>query len=212
MNGQMILGIDFDNTIVNYDHVFHKVALERNLIPPELDISKAEVRRYLREIGKESAWTELQGYVYGARMAEARPFPHSLEYVTRWIKSGVKIYIVSHKTRTPYSGASYDLHKSAWQWLESQGFFDRHRINLKKCNVFFELTKRNKIKCIADLKCTHFVDDLPELLTEPSFPEKVEKILFDPSQQILGMPGVLKVSSWLELNTIVERDQLGETN
>jgi hypothetical protein len=208
----MILGIDFDNTIVNYDHVFHKVALENNLIPQELDVSKAEVRRYFREIGKESEWTELQGYVYGARMAEALPFPHSLEYITRWIRSGVEVYIVSHKTRTPYSGTSYDLHKAGWQWLELQGFFDRDRINLKKCNVFFELTKQDKIYRIADLKCTHFVDDLPELLTDPSFPAEVEKILFDPSQQILGLPGVLKVVSWLELNTIIERDQLRETN
>ena len=32
----MILGVDFDNTIVAYDSLFHRVALERGLIPADL--------------------------------------------------------------------------------------------------------------------------------------------------------------------------------
>lgn len=203
---QIILGVDFDNTIIDYDYVFHKVALERDLIPPELDVSKAEVRRYLREIGKENQWTELQGYVYGARMAEAVAFPYALESLARWVANGIKVFIVSHKTLHPYSGPLYDLHLSAWNWLEFRGFFDRDRINMKKSDVFFELTKQDKINRIASLKCTHFVDDLPELLTEPSFPDFPAKILFDPGRQVSQIQGVIKIASWLELNTIVETE------
>ena len=40
----MLIGIDFDNTIVCYDRVFHKAALEKGLIPADLPPSKGRVR------------------------------------------------------------------------------------------------------------------------------------------------------------------------
>ena len=67
----MKIGVDFDNTIVSYDKVFHKVALEQSLIKSNLNISKIAVRDYLREQGQNNIWTELQGYVYGERMLDA---------------------------------------------------------------------------------------------------------------------------------------------
>ena len=59
-----MIGVDFDNTIVCYDGVFHRAAVERGLIPPELPVSKGQVRDHLRRLGQEHAWTELQGEVY----------------------------------------------------------------------------------------------------------------------------------------------------
>jgi hypothetical protein len=35
----------------------------------------------LRALGKEDVWTELQGYVYGARMAEAEAYPGVLDFM-----------------------------------------------------------------------------------------------------------------------------------
>ena len=37
------LGIDFDNTIVIYDELFYKVALERNLIPINFSKNKLKI-------------------------------------------------------------------------------------------------------------------------------------------------------------------------
>ncbi len=74
----MLVGVDFDNTIVCYDRLFHKAALEKGLIPPELPASKGQVRDYMRANGAEDAWTELQGYVYGPRMLDAAPFAGTL--------------------------------------------------------------------------------------------------------------------------------------
>ena len=45
----MVLGLDFDNTIIKYDELFHKVAFEKNLIPADLPKEKNTVRNYLRE-------------------------------------------------------------------------------------------------------------------------------------------------------------------
>jgi len=76
----MLIGIDFDNTIVCYDALFHRVCRERGLIPAEVPINKTDVRNYLRQAGREDAWTEMQGYVYGARMSEAAPYPGVLDF------------------------------------------------------------------------------------------------------------------------------------
>src|SRR5947209_15546726 len=127
----MHLGVDFDNTIVCYDALFHKVARERNLIPPEVPINKSEVRNHLRRVGNEDAWTEMQGYVYGARMSEAAPYPGVLELIRSCRESGTRVSIISHKTRHPFLGEKYDLHAAALNWLELQGFFDPARLGLR---------------------------------------------------------------------------------
>jgi len=44
--------------------------------------------------------------------------------------------------------------------------------------VIFERSRSDKIKRIADTECTHYIDDLEEVLKDPDFPPKVERILF----------------------------------
>ena len=79
----MRIGIDFDNTIVCFDTLFHRAAVEKSLIPADLPLSKTSVRDYLRREGREEAWTELQGYVYGVKIHDAAPFPGVLEFFAR---------------------------------------------------------------------------------------------------------------------------------
>jgi len=177
----MRIGVDFDNTIICYDEVFPAVARERGLIPIGLPESKGNVRDYLRKSGKEEAWTELQGFIYGNRLEEAKPFPGVLEFFRHCRRNRVPIFIVSHKTRYPYRGPEYDLHGAAYRWLEQRWFFDPDRIGISREQVFFEPTKEDKISRIARLGCTHFIDDLPEFLLEPALPPEVTRILFDPN-------------------------------
>lgn len=175
-----VIGIDFDNTIVQYDELFHRIACERQLIPPDVPVSKERVRDYLRAADREDDWTELQGYVYGARMDEAAAFPGVLEFFAEAVRRGVDVVIVSHKTRHPYLGQQYDLHQAARHWLEINGFFDVSRIGLLPGQVFFEVTKVDKLQRISQLQCTHFIDDLPEFLREALFPVATKRILFRP--------------------------------
>src|SRR5215475_9640601 len=66
------IGIDFDNTIAGYDHLFLTIARERGLLPESFAGSKKSIRDAIRaRPNGELAWTELQGVVYGARMADA---------------------------------------------------------------------------------------------------------------------------------------------
>lgn len=195
----MLIGVDFDNTIVCYDQVFHQVALEMGLIPERLFASKGMVRDYLRQCGKEDTWIELQGYVYGPRMRDAIPFPDVLQFFSRCRQQGIKVCIVSHRTHYPYRGPQYDLHQAARDWLEAKGFFDSGRLGISPTEVHFELTKQDKLIRISALGCSHFIDDLPEFLKEPNFPDKVIRILFDPNGKHLQVHHFQRKSSWMEI-------------
>ncbi|MFN0051124.1 MAG: haloacid dehalogenase-like hydrolase [Planctomycetales bacterium] len=194
----MRIGVDFDNTIVRYDEVFHRVALERGLITAEIPVSKGAVRDHLRRCGKEDDWTAMQGYVYGQRMQDAQAFPGVLEFFRRMVSTQIPICIISHKTRYPYQGPRYDLHAAAWGWLEQQGFFDRERIGLSRNAVYLESTLADKLSRIGSVGCTHFIDDLPELLEEPGFPGQVARLLFDPANAHAEKPLYRRVPSWAE--------------
>ncbi len=175
-----LIGVDFDNTIVKYDELFHRLAYEQRLIPARVPVSKEQVRDYLRSEDREDDWTELQGYVYGARMDEADAFPGALEFFSEAVGREIDLVIISHKTRYPYIGERHDLHQAARHWLEINGFFDPSRIGMSPERVFFEETKAGKLGRIGQQKCTHFIDDLPELLREAAFPAATERILFRP--------------------------------
>ena len=194
----MRIGVDFDNTIVCYDALFHRVAAERGLIPTDLPVNKSAVRDHLRQIGREQDWTEMQGYVYGVRMSEAAPYPGVIDFFHACRRAGIEISIISHKTRHPFLGERHDLHGAARHWLEQQGFFDPSKIGLSGDAVFFELTKQAKLERIAQRGCGHFIDDLPELLAEPAFP-RIDRILFDPNDLYAGETAFFRARSWAEI-------------
>lgn len=199
----MLIGVDFDNTIVCYDTLFHRIAVEQSLIPQELLVTKSSVRDYLRQVDNEDAWTQLQGYVYGSRMDEAPAYTGVLDFFSRCREANVEICVISHKTKEPFQGPMYDLHGVAYKWLEAQGFFEPAGIGLRRENVHFELTKQEKLQRIAESGCTHFIDDLPEFLAEADFPAQVDRILFDPGNLYLTENGFRRATSWPEVERLV---------
>jgi hypothetical protein len=198
----MRIGVDFDNTLVCYDGVFHRAALERELIPPDLPAGKNDVRDFLNASGRGAEFTELQGYVYGARMDLAALYPGVVEFFDAAREGGHALFIVSHKTRRPLRGAPYDLHASARAFLEAQRDFDDAGA-FTRDNVFFEETKELKIARIAALGLDVFIDDLPEILVMPGFPAGATPILFDPdgrfSAGIAGPRDLRRYDSWSAL-------------
>ncbi len=197
----MRIGVDFDNTIVCYDQLFHRIALERGLIPASLPATKGHVRDMLRRMGREEEWTEMQGQVYGKRLHEAEPFAGVLEFFTLCRERGWIAFIISHRTRYPFVGEQYDLHDAAQRWLTSHGFYDPVRIGLSAGQVHFELSKQAKLDRIASVGCDYFIDDLPEFLLEPGFPAGVKRILFDPN----GAAGdeLHRATSWRAIEAVL---------
>src|ERR1700751_3329589 len=128
----MRIGIDFDNTIVCYDGVFHAAALERGLIPHHLGRDKNSVRDHLNGAGCADEFTELQGYVYGTRMDLASPYPGFADFVT-----------APHKTAHPIACPKHDLNAAARGFLRARGLIGEPSL-IDPADVFFELTKEAK--------------------------------------------------------------------
>ena len=199
----MRIGIDFDNTLVSYDALFHRVALDQQVIPADLARTKVAVRDYLRSVGREPVWTEMQGTVYGARLDEAQAYPGALEFL-RWAAAqGIELCVVSHKTRHPFIGPRHDLHEAARRWVARHlgGMVD-------PASVFFELTKEEKLARIAAAGCQYYVDDLPEILLAPGFPARVRRLLFDPEAHHAAEPALVRMRRWDEIRAFFRRECL----
>jgi hypothetical protein len=200
----MQIGIDFDNTIACYDGVFHAAALERGLIPADLARDKNSVRDHLNGSGRKDDFTELQGYVYGARMDLVSPYPGFAQFIAAARSAGHDLFIVSHKTKYPILGPKHDMHASARDFLAVRGLVGDGPSQINPAQVFFELTKDEKVARAFDLRCEMFIDDLPEILAMPGFPQGMRKILFDPENQFAGATGhgqkLDRHSSWAAIS------------
>lgn len=176
------LGIDFDNTIVTYDRVFHKYAVKLALISQQVRESKKEVRDIIRMLPEgNNRWTELQGVVYGYHMDEANPAEGAEQFLQACREKAIRVSIISHKTIYPALGPHIDLRQAAKQWLEDKGFFSK--LGLRPEDIIFVGTLDEKLAQITEKRCTHFIDDLVEVLLHPDFPTHVEKILYSPREE-----------------------------
>ena len=194
-----MIGLDFDNTIVCYDEVFARVAVEEGLVPEGVAPTKSTIRDHLRRAGREEVWTELQGRVYGPLMRDATPFPGALEFIAEAIRGGHQVVIVSHRTRFPYLGERHDLHAAARAWLTRHGCGDGGAMGLDDERIHFEETKDAKLRRIGELGCRVFVDDLPEIVGSPNFPSDVDRVLFDPAGTAEPTASFVVARSWSEV-------------
>jgi hypothetical protein len=200
------IGIDFDNTLASYDALFYLCAHERHLIPPNLTPAKATVREWLwRQPDGNTTWTKLQGEVYGVRMAEAVWFPGADTFLTFCRRRGFRVSIVSHRSEYPALGPCVNLHDAALAWMEAHGFFRPDGFALTRNDVWFEASREQKLARIAERQCTHFVEDLPEVLLDPAFPPGITKLLFDPAG-VAGKtgPDIKVFRTWADIRQYVE--------
>ena len=193
----MILGFDFDNTIVCYDRAIARLADEILNVPKNVPRTKVGLRDYLRQTGREQDWTSFQGELYGPGMRYAEPFEGAIETIKKLKAYAHEMAIVSHRSRIPYAGPSYDLHQAARDWvamhLQEQGLFTERQI-------YFLETREAKIATINQLGCNAFLDDLPEVLDAPGFPTATLGILFYPTNSDTQDAGNrLTISQWDEL-------------
>lgn len=182
MNGASIMriGIDFDNTIAGYDEVFAQVARAENLIDPSLSgLTKRKVRDLVRiRDDGENDWIRLQSLVYGRHMHAASLLQGFESFIHRCRRCEAEVYVVSHKTEFGrLDPERVNLRQAAMRWMHAKGFFSGEGLGLAPHHVYFEETRIRKIERIAALECTHFIDDLEEVLSEPSFPAFTRRIL-----------------------------------
>lgn len=172
-----IIGLDFDNTLIDYDLLFYKTAVELNIVPENTTKTKLGVREYLLSIGKEKIFTALQGEVYGNKIKLAQKSSGVISTLIYLRSIGYSFKIISHKTRFPLIGPRYDLHKSAINWLKNNNFMSKNGLDMKLEDVHFEPSIEKKIRKIHNIKCKYYIDDLKEILQMIS--NKVIRIHYD---------------------------------
>lgn len=166
------VGIDFDNTIANYDDVFSQVAQKLKLINTKWHGDKTELKKKIIKEKNVEVWKKLQGQVYGRYMHLAKVTFGFEDFILKSKFSKAKIFIVSHKTKFGhYDKKKISLRNEALKWIKKKKY-------LSDTKIFFENSINDKITRINNLKLDYFIDDLEIILKNKSLNKKTKKILF----------------------------------
>ena len=195
----MLIGLDFDNTIVCYDRAIAHLAETLPDLPADLPRTKLTLRDFLRRSNREPEWTAFQGSIYGPGMTFADPFAQALEVMQTLKDMGHSLSIVSHRSLRPYAGPAYDLHAAARGWVQERlactGLVQNE-------SVFFYETREQKIAAVSTMGCEVFLDDLPEVLADAHFPQSCQAILFDPEKSHMQSEHT-RIAHWSELPSLI---------
>ena len=207
----MIIGIDLDNTIIDYRNAFWHTALSKGIYTDRHKNSfsnnhgqipnKNEIKNYLiLEEDGNYKWESLQGQVYGQYIHNAGIYPGVGNFLIHCKVRGVKVFIISHKTEFGHHDKSQTpLRKAALNFLEEKNLLSGE-FGIQRENIYFFDTRQEKVAKVAKLKCDYFIDDLYEVFLEPNFPENTIKILFDIKSEYASDN---TSKSWQEINEFV---------
>ena len=192
----MIIGIDFDNTIVCHDDSFRNLAQSEGFLPESDENPKETLKRgFLRQNATNVLWTETQAEVYGKRLSSAKVFDGFPSFLSKAVSLGHKVLVISHRTIYPALGGCMNLHDAAKAWLLENSLMSHKRILQENC--FFETTLEEKVARIGIENCDLFIDDLASVLEHPGFPKQAKGIFFGKKHDsLLHLPS-WKDADWL---------------
>ncbi len=205
-----VIGIDFDNTIINYDSVIYNIAYEMGLVDAGVKKDKKEIRDNIRKLENgDVEWQKIQALIYGDRIKEAEMFSGVKDFFRLCVENNLRKYVVSHKTQ--YSNLykdGVDFRDSALNWMRENNFFCGE-FEISEKDVFFESTREEKLRRIKDLGCTHFIDDLVEVFLDEEFPEGVHKILFDKNNSYKNenLENMIILNGWNKITDYIFNDR-----
>ena len=181
-SNDLIIGVDFDNTVISYDDILYKLTHERGL-SVSFPCSKKTLRDLLRQLPNgEIEWQKWQAIMYGSRMGEANLISHVGGFFRLCRMKNVSVYIISHKGEyAAQDTKGINLRTAALKWMYDNHFFSKDGLGLDQESIFFCNTRQEKIKKIKQLGCNYFIDDLEETFLEEGFPPTVQGILYSPA-------------------------------
>ena len=194
----MRIGIDLDNTIINYDRAFYAAAVARGWVPETTAPTKQAVKATLAD---DHRWQHLQGYVYGQGIGAATVYEGVEDFLKSCAAQNTRPFIVSHKTEFGhFDETKTNLRDAARTWLIARGIVGSPW-GVAAEHVYFETTRAAKVARIAALGCDIFIDDLAEVFDEPGFPATTQPRLFAPNGH--QRP---HYTHWSALHACVKRD------
>ena len=189
-------GFDLDNTLIDYSNAVKEYSKKKNLSTCSNIKSLKEMLYKDNDFNYE--WQLAQGWLYteGLKFAELGIGSYDLCYYLT--SKEYQLYIVSHKTsNTPDFCGNQPLHDVATKWVKnsevSHFFAEPNRI-------YYEATRRLKVKRIEELELNYFVDDLEEVFLEPQFPKNTKKFhIYGTQTQKSDIKAVLSFSNIKEI-------------
>jgi hypothetical protein len=187
------IGIDLDNTIINYQNSFKKYLNQKKIYLKNID--KKKIKSVLTR-NKIISWTEAQEEIYGNFITFAQPYKYFKEFEKFAIKQKIKLFIISHKTKYSQFSKKYNLHSISNKWIEEN-------ILKKKYKIIYSKTLNQKIKKIKEVKPKYFIDDLDEVLNNKDFPKKVNKIYFSKKRKY----NLKTFENWRKIKNYVQKNE-----
>ena len=131
------IGLDFDNTIANYDRAFPDVA--RILGYQTKATNKRDLKvELIASAEGETAWQKVQGLTYGKHIDQASLYPGVYEFVLRALSGNHQVFIVSHKTKLGHFDESKTpLRTAATNWLVNRKLVGDENSQISLQNVFY---------------------------------------------------------------------------
>ena len=123
----MRIGIDLDNTIIDYSEAFQYGARKFKYVPNDWEGDKLTIRKTLNSMPEgEKYWRKLQGQVYGNYIHKAKLYKGVKEFLLS-VKN-YYIVVVSNKTRYGYNDSKkIELREVPMKFLCSNGIWNKKK-------------------------------------------------------------------------------------
>ena len=166
-------GFDLDNTLIDYSAAVEEYCRIMSIIPcTNIGMLREQLRK---ENVSDYEWQLAQGWLYTEGLQFAQVGLGSVDLCKYLTQSGYQLYIVSHKTtHTPDFCGNIPLHDLANTWIKKSAigiYFNEVE------QIYFERTRKLKIKRIQELALNYFIDDLEEVFNESGFPINTKSFL-----------------------------------
>lgn len=170
------IGIDIDNTILDFGEPIRRASLEILGINLEKNATKSSSAYRIRELVGNDVWTELQGYVYAEYSTYASTFQGALATISTLRAHRKEVSLISHKTRRPASGREVDLHHWTYSTLKRTGVLEAvlSDFTAQERPITLCESLEEKIGEISSQGCEVFIDDLAKVLE--LLPSDIRKI------------------------------------
>lgn len=158
----MKIGIDIDNTILNYSDAFTLAARNLRGLENIESLAKTEVKSLVIRSHGEEAWTALQGQVYSSVPLGVKIFEGFEPLLNSLIANGHTVDYMSHKSENPISGPSINLREPVTNFLHSKKLLGQP---MMRPSIHYFETKNEKIDAVNAEYFDYFVDDLLEIVS-----------------------------------------------
>lgn len=156
------IGIDIDNTLINYKSAYRVIYGKNN---KKLYFNG---RNYVKEKIKKSdptgiKWRHFQSELYTSGLSLAKPSKSIITLLKMFNRlKNFKVFLISHKTlKAEFDKSETDLRDICEKWLINNNIVSNY---ISETNVFYTDTQIAKIEKINELRLDFFIDDLDEIL------------------------------------------------